>query len=66
MKLQPITDWAQVPIVIDLPFAARLLGRSVESLKKRAQRNELPGAFKVGNLWRVSKDVLRQHIESGR
>jgi len=64
MKVQFITDWQQVPLIIDLPFAARLLGCTVETLKKRAQRGELPGAFKNGAQWRILKDTFRQHIEN--
>ena len=50
---------------MDLPFAARILGQSVETLKKRSQRGELPGAFKAGRDWRVEKDALRKYIEGG-
>ena len=60
---QIITNWDQVPVVIDLPFAARILGQSIETLKKRSQRGELPGAFKAGRDWRVNKDVLRSYVE---
>ena len=62
-KAQIITSWEQVPVVIDLPFAARILGQSIETLKKRSQRGELPGAFKAGRDWRVAKDALRSYIE---
>jgi len=58
-----ITDWEQVPVVIDLPFAARILGQSIETLKKRSQRGELPGAFKAGRDWRVAKEALRKYVE---
>ena len=60
---QIITDWNQVPVVIDLPFVARILGQSIETLKKHSQRGELPGAFKAGRDWRVEKDALRKYIE---
>ena len=62
---QTITDWQSVPVIFDLPFCSRILGQSVESLKKRAQRGELPGAFKCGGHWRVDKSALRSHIENG-
>ncbi|MCL2821553.1 MAG: helix-turn-helix domain-containing protein [Oscillospiraceae bacterium] len=60
---QIVTNWEQVPVVIDLPFAARILGQSIETLKKRSQRGELPGAFKAGRDWRINKDALRSYIE---
>jgi len=62
-KSQLITNWEQVPVVIDLPFAARILGQSIETLKKRSQRGEMPGAFKAGRDWRIEKDALRKYIE---
>jgi len=62
-KSQLITNWEQVPVVIDLPFAARILGQSIETLKKRSQRGEMPGAFKAGRDWRIDKDALRKYIE---
>ena len=62
-KSQIITNWDQVPVVIDLPFAARILGQSIETLKKRSQRGELPGAFKAGREWRINKAALRNYIE---
>jgi len=60
---QIINNWDQVPVVIDLPFVARILGQSIETLKKRSQRGELPGAFKAGRDWRIAKDALRNYIE---
>ena len=64
MRQTQITDWSQVPLILDLPFTARLLGVSIESLKKRCQSGTLPGAFKLdGGHWRVSKNALRRYIE---
>lgn len=55
--------WEEVPVVVDLPYAAVILGVSEECLKKRAQRGQFP-AFKVGSLWRVSKNDLLVYIEN--
>ena len=60
---QIITNWDQVPVVIDLPFASRILGQNIETLKKKSQRGEMPGAFKLGRDWRVAKDALRNYVE---
>jgi len=57
-----ITAWSEVPIVMDLPFAARIIGVSPEALLKRCQRGTFP-AYKEGKLWRVTKDALLKHIE---
>lgn len=58
----PFTDWANVPIIIDLAYASVLLGRSVSNLKLLALNKELP-AFKLGKEWRIEKDTLRDWIE---
>lgn len=53
-----ITSWNDVPIILDLPFAAELLGLSVDHLKKESRAFRFP-AFKVGERsWRVRKDDL--------
>ena len=57
-----IIDWDEVPIVVDIPFAARIVGVTPEALIKRCQRGTFPG-YKEGKLWRVSKKALLQHIE---
>lgn len=62
-NMRPITDWAEVPVVFDMPLAARLTGLSVPCLKKRAQRGNLPGAVKFGGEWRISKDSFRNFFE---
>ena len=62
MKQKPITSWDEVPLVMDLPLAARIVGQNPEYLKKRAGRGGFP-AYKEGGSWRVSKDALREHID---
>ena len=57
-----ITDWNQVPVVMDLPFAARIMGKSPESLKARCIKGDFP-AFKDGKLWYVEKAALRAYID---
>ena len=63
-KNAKIREWAEVPTIIDLPFAARLLGRSYERTKRDCQAGRLP-AFKVGVEWRIQKDRLAEFIENG-
>ena len=58
-----ITDWSNVPVVFDIPMAARILGVTPEGVKKRCQRGELP-AFKDGKLWRFEKDAFLDYIKS--
>lgn len=42
-----------------LPVAAEYVGISFTNAKKLAQRGKFPGAFKIGRLWRVNPDRLR-------
>ena len=60
-----ITSWEQVPIVMDLPFACRILAKSYDRLKKLSQQGNFP-AFKAGSEWRVTKDDLIRYIEENK
>lgn len=53
--------WDDVPVIVDLPYAAILLGVSIECLKKWAQSGKIP-AFKIGKLWRINKSDLMDFI----
>ena len=57
------TNWDDVPIIMDLLLASRIVGQSAEYLKKRAQCGSFP-AYKEGNQWRVSKEALMEHIKT--
>ena len=56
-----IVSWDEVPLLMDLPCTARILGKSIEWAKKKAQSGELP-AIKVGDEWRIPKSKLREYI----
>ena len=60
-----ITSWDQIPLVMDLPLACVLLGKSYEGLKKSCQQGKFP-AFKCGTEWRVLKDDLIAYIENNK
>ncbi len=62
-KRKIITNWDNVPLYMDLPCVAVLLGYSVEWIKKKAQSGELPAAKLFGE-WRISKDDLKSYFES--
>jgi hypothetical protein len=55
-----IASWDDVPLIMDLVLAGRVVGQSPEHLKKRAQRGDFP-AFKEGGEWRITKDALMRH-----
>ena len=51
------------PIVVSLSWAAAELAISTTTARKLARAGELPGAFPLGNGWRVSTVVFRREIE---
>jgi len=65
MRNQVYTKWEDLPIVFDLIIAARILGKSYAGMKHDAQRGLVPGAFKNGKLWRVSKQKFMEYVEGG-
>lgn len=46
--------------LVSLSEVAALYGFHVDTVRKMAQRNQLPGAFKAANRWRVNLDKLRK------
>ena len=52
-----IYNWDEIPVVVDPPYVATLLGCSREKVRKECQSGKLP-AFKVGDMWRIRKDDL--------
>ena len=57
-----ITSWEQIPLVMDLPLACIILGKSYDRMLKMSQQGKFP-AFKCGVEWRVLKDDLIAYIE---
>lgn len=56
-----ITDWDDVPVVMDLTMAARVLGCSVEGVRLWCVAGKLPAA-KIGVEWRITKQALMRHL----
>lgn len=52
-----IYNWDEVPLILDLPYAARLLGCSVQLIRKKCQDGNIP-AFKIGVMWRIRKEDM--------
>ena len=63
MRAKPITQWEDVPVIVDLALVCRILGISLPTAKKLVYNGELP-AKKVGSCWRITKDALRQYVEA--
>lgn len=56
-KSEPIVGWDQVPIVVDLPYVAVVLGANPEVIRRYLASGTLRG-FKVGREWRILKKDL--------
>lgn len=63
-KNKYVTNWDDVPVVIDLPYVAHLLGCSRENARRMCQRGDIK-AFKVGDMWRVRKEAVFEYMEKG-
>lgn len=58
-----ITGWEDVPLIFDIPWATKLLGRSYDNIKKLCQQGRLP-AFKTGREWRFEKGAFQRWMEA--
>ena len=63
-KVRNVYDWeSEVPAIMDLPFAARLVGLNIDTLRRLSEKGKLP-AFKLSdNSWRIRKCKLLEFIE---
>ena len=57
------TNWDDVPVMFDLPYACVLLGLSYDWLLRLARNGKVP-AHKVGKGWRFDKSELREWLRS--
>jgi excisionase family DNA binding protein len=60
-KQEPVVGWDQVPIVIDLPYVAVVLGANPEVIRRYLASGKLKG-FKVGREWRINKSDLMEFV----
>ncbi len=60
-KQEPVVGWNQVPIVIDLPYVAVVLGANPEVIRRYLASGKLKG-FKVGREWRINKSDLMEFV----
>ena len=65
MKVKPITDWNDVPIIMDLVMAGRIVGLTPDRLRLLSRRGEFP-ATRAGVEWRVEKDDLVEYLRNRR
>lgn len=60
---RPITNWDDVPVIIDVPYAARLYGINADRACRLCRAGKLP-AFKVGKLWRLRREDVIKDINN--
>ena len=61
VRMRPITDWNDVPVLMDLPMAARVIGLTERTLKSHCAKGIIP-AVKVGGTWRINKGELMRML----
>lgn len=57
----PITEWINLPVIMDIAMVARLLGKSPETVRRKIIEGEIP-AQKMCDEWRIRKDELMLHL----
>lgn len=57
-----ITNWDDVPVIIDVRYAMALLGLSRTTVLKLLQNGDIP-AVKFRRQWRIDKENLRKFIK---
>lgn len=60
-KKEPVVGWEQVPIVVDLPYVAVVLGANPEVVRRYLASGVIKG-FKVGREWRILKTELMAFV----
>ena len=58
-----VTDWAELPVLLDAVLVARILGYSLEYTRRLLVQGKIP-AHKMDRDWRISRDAFRAYIES--
>lgn len=60
-RSEPVSGWEQVPVIVDLPYVAVILGANPEVVRRYLASGKLKG-FKVGREWRINKADLMEFV----
>lgn len=60
-KTKYVTDWSQVPVVVDVAYVSVLLGLHPRTIEKQLKNGKLKG-FKAGKVWRIRKEALAEYM----
>ena len=58
-KQKYITNWSEVPVCVDVPYACVMLGMSYDGILRQIRGNKIK-ATKVGREYRISKEELQR------
>ena len=58
-KQKYITNWAEVPICVDVPYACVLLGMSYDGILRQIRAKKIKAA-QVGREYRITKTELQR------
>ncbi len=61
MKKRYITNWNDVPVVVDLAYVAIILGVTPETIRNEIKKGNIP-ATRVGHMWRILKEDLMAYL----
>lgn len=59
-----ISSWDELPLVLDLPLVAQILGFNLRTIQRKAQNSEIPAKKIFDKEWRVEKEELKKFIEN--
>lgn len=59
-----IYSFEEIPLFVDIPYAARLFGIAETGVRKLCRDKRLK-AIKFGKDWRIPKDEIKRLIEEG-
>lgn len=57
-----IYDWAKVPIIMDIAYAANLLGLTYEYTRRLCVKGTIPAHKISDNSWRINKSELMKYV----
>lgn len=60
-RIRLITNWEEVPVLVDVPYLVRILGCSEVTVRRLLTSGEIP-ARKVGANWRIRKEALMEYL----
>lgn len=60
-KRKYVTDWSQVPVVVDVAYVSVLLGLHPRTVEIYLKKGKLKGK-KAGRVWRIPKESLEEYV----